>query len=194
MTILRVVGFDPSLRHWGVAIGRYDLTTQQLKVDHVEVIEPVIPTGKQVRQNSKDLESAKQLACSARAVASSAQALFVEVPHGSQNARSMASYGLCIGVLGALRAEGIPFYELSEMEVKLATLGKKASTKREMIDWITSRHPEAPWSTYTKNGQTLLSEAKVEHQADAVAAIYAGLQSPQFTQTLQLHLPLKVPS
>jgi Holliday junction resolvasome RuvABC endonuclease subunit len=184
------VGYDPSLRHWGVAVGHYDLVSKQLKVDHVEVIEPTLPASKQVRKNSQDLEAARQLALAASAHARAAQAVFVEVPHGSQSARSMASYGVCVGVLGTLRAQGLQFYELSEQEVKLATLGKKASTKKEMIHWITSRHPEAPWSTYTKNGETLLSEAKVEHQADAVAAIYAGVNSPQFLQSLQLTLSI----
>jgi Holliday junction resolvasome RuvABC endonuclease subunit len=192
MSNLRVVGYDPSLRHWGVAVGHYDLTTKQLKVEHVEVIEPVIPSGKQVRNNSKDLAAATQLATAARDFADGAQAVFVEVPHGSQSARAMASYGVCLGVLGALRAAGIPFYELSESEVKLATVGQKTSTKKEMIEWAIARHPEAPWSTYKQNGKQLISEAKAEHQADAVAAIYAGLRSPQFLQTLQLQLPLQV--
>lgn len=178
MSTIRVVGFDPSLRHWGLATGYYDLKAKKLTLDHVHVLEPTITKSKQVRANSKDLSAAEQLAKNVFSVVGGAQAVFVEVPHGSQSARAMASFGICIGILGSLRAKGIQFYELSESEVKLATTGKKTSSKKEMIDWVTSRHPEANWSPH----------ARVEHQADAAAAIYAGLQHPQFLQTLQFKL------
>lgn len=178
MSSIRVVGFDPSLRHWGLATGLYDLKAMKLTLDHVHVIEPILPKGKQIRANSKDLIAAEQLAKGVKDVIEGAQAVFVEVPHGSQSARAMAGFGICIGILGSLRAQGTQFFELTEAEVKLATTGKKTSTKKEMIDWVTSRHPEANWSPH----------ARVEHQADATAAIYAGLQHPQFLQTLQFHL------
>lgn len=180
MTILRTVGFDPSLRHWGISQGEYNLLTSTLTLQAVDVIEPKLPTHKSVRVNSKDLEAARQLAHAVFEVASEAQVIFVEVPHGSQSARAMAGYGICLGILGALRTQGKQFYELTEAEVKLATVGRHASSKKDMIDWITSRHPEVLWSPH----------ARIEHQADATAAIYAGVQHPQFLQTLQLQLNL----
>lgn len=188
MSLIRVIGHDPSLRHWGLAAGTYDLSTKKLIIDFVDVIEPTLPSGKQVRKNSLDLESARQISEKVNLITRSAHATFVEVPHGSKSARASAGYGVCIGILGFLRAQGNPFFELSEQEVKLATLGKKSSTKKEMIEWVTARHPEAPWSRYQRNGELLLSEAKVEHQADAVATIYAGVKHPLFLQSLQMRL------
>lgn len=47
----------------------------------------------------------------------------------------MASYGICVGVLGALRATGIPFFEVTPLKVKMASAGKKTATKLEMIQW-----------------------------------------------------------
>lgn len=187
MTGLRVCGFDPSLRSWGIARGI--LTpgpTPRLLIDDVAVINPVLPKGKQVRQNSLDIEAAKQLCEGALAAAQGAQVIFVEVPVGSQSARAMASYGVCIGVLGALRASGIPFFEVNPIEVKLAGAGRKNATKQEMIDWAMRTHPEANWPTYKHNGETLISETKAEHQADAVAAIHAGLRSNLFQQMLPM--------
>lgn len=186
MAELKVVGFDPSLRHWGIASGVLDLTTQSLEINYVDVLEPAYDTGKKVRQNSKDLQSAEQLCTGAWAAIKGADALFVEVPHGSQSSRSMASYGICVGVLGALRTSGVPFYELTEREVKLGTLGKTKATKAEMIEWATEKWPSAPWSTHKKNGEIKLTESKVEHQADAVATIHAGIQHPTFQQVLAL--------
>lgn len=186
MSLIRVVGFDPSLRNWGVAKGYIDMAQEKLILDHVDVIQPVLPTGKQVRQNSQDLEAANQLASMALVFAKGAQAIFVEVPVGSQSARAMASYGICVGVLGALRATGIPFFEVTPTEVKMASFGSRTATKAEMIGWAMKQHPEAPWPMYKQNGELLLSEAKAEHMADATAAIYAGVRTTSFKQSLHL--------
>jgi len=98
MAQLRVVGLDPSMRNWGIAEGLLNTDTMTLTLNNLDVVNPVLPTGKQVRQNSKDLDSAKQLAEGTLNAVKGAQAIFVEVPVGSQSARAMASYGLCVGV------------------------------------------------------------------------------------------------
>ena len=180
-----VVGMDPSLRNWGIAKGvLIPSQKMQLRIDWLDVIQPVLPTGKQVRQNSVDLESAKQLCEGAWKAAQGAHAIFVEVPVGSQSARAMASYGICVGVLGALRTSGVPFFEVTPTEVKLASAGKKTATKAEMIEWGVKQHPEAQWPTYLSNGTMKISEAKAEHMADAIAAIYAGIACNSFQQML----------
>lgn len=182
---IRVVGFDPSLRNWGVAKGILHLGDKpELMINTLDVIQPIQSTGKQVRQNSLDLEAAEQLAKQAMAHAEGAQAIFVEVPVGSQNSRASLGCGLCIGVLGALRATGIPFYEVTPTEVKMISAGKKTATKLEMIEWAMKRHPEAPWPMYSQHGVQQVSQAKAEHMADALAAIYAGIDSKSFKQML----------
>ena len=184
--LLKVCGLDPSLRNWGHSTGVYNTETKQLIIYHLGVINPVLPTGKQVRQNSLDLEAAKQLFEGTYIAIKEAQAVFVEVPVGSQSARAMASYGVCVGVLGALRASNIPFFEVSPTEVKLAGYGKKTATKQDMIQWAMDKHPEANWPMYKQKGVSIVSEAKAEHMADSVAAIYAGLASNTFKQMLPM--------
>lgn len=157
-----------------------------LKLQWIGVINPVVTSNKQVRQNSMDLEAAKQLCEGAIHVAKGAQAIFVEVPVGSQSARAMASYGICVGILGSLRATGISLFEVSPNEVKLLSAGHKTATKAEMIAWAMATHPEVSWPTYSKNGKVHLSAAKAEHQADATAAIYAGMASTSFQQLLPI--------
>ena len=183
--LLNVVGFDPSMNNWGIATGTYDTDLKKVTIFHLGVTNAVLPTGKQVRQNSKDLECAQQLYAGALEVISEADIIFVEVPVGSQSARAMASYGICIGILGGLRASGTPFFEVTPTEVKLAATGNKTATKQQMIKWGVDTHPEAPWPTYKRAGQDVISEAKAEHMADAIGAIYAGLATNQFKQTLQ---------
>lgn len=183
---IKVVGQDPSLRNWGISIGEFDTETKKLSVNMLSVISPILQKGKQVRQNSLDLESAKQLCQGAMLAAQGAQAVFIEVPVGSQSARAMASYGVCVGVLGALRATGIPLFEVTPTEVKLAGPGYANATKTDMISWAVNKHPEANWPTYLEKGKTLINTSKAEHQADATAAIYAGLASNSFQQLLPL--------
>ena len=130
------------------------------------------------------LNKVKQLAEGAIAAAQGAQAIFVEVPVGSQSARAMAGYAICCGVLGSLRAMGIQFFEVTPKEVKLAAAGKDTATKKEMIQWAKTKHPEAMWPTYKKLGKELISEGTAEHMADAVGAIYAGLSCNSYQQML----------
>lgn len=182
----KVVGFDPSMRNWGIAEGFYT-PGKKIQLLQLSLINPILPTGKTVRQNSLDLEVAKQLCNGALAAAKGARAIFVEVPVGSQSARAMASYGLCVGVLGALRATGIPFFEVTPTEVKMVSAGKRTATKSEMIQWAIEKHPEANWPTYMKNGERGVTEGKAEHMADATAAIYAGIETDPFKQMLQFH-------
>lgn len=182
--LIKVVGLDPSLRNWGIATGTYNTETKEVNISYVDVVQPVLPTGKQVRQNSLDLESAQQLYKATYDAVKSAQAVFVEVPVGSQSARAMASYGLCVGVLGSVRGSGKAFFEITPTEVKLAGAGKKTATKQEMIQWAMNQHPEANWPTYKQKDKVLVSEAKAEHMADAVATIHAGVKTNEFQQLL----------
>ena len=74
----------------------------------------------------------------------------------------------------------------SPEEVKKASVGIKTATKAQMIEWAVAKHPEANWPTYKQHGEDVISEAKAEHMADAVATIYAGLSCQPFQQMLAL--------
>lgn len=186
--IIRVVGFDPSMRNWGVSKGILipgDAHKEtSITIHELDVIKTDSDKGKQVRQNSADLDTAEILAKGAIAHAKDAQAIFVEVPVGSQSARASMSCGICIGVLGALRAMGIPFFEVSPTEVKMVSVGKKNATKDEMIAWAMTLYPSAPWPMQTQKGVTAVVAGTAEHMADAVAAIHAGIASKSFKQML----------
>lgn len=179
---IRVVGFDPSLRNWGMTAGLYNPIDNSLTFNHVGVVQPTVTTSKQVRQNSKDLSCAAELYRQALSFAKSAQVVFVEVPIGSQSARAMASYGICVGVLGSLRASNVPFYEVTPTEVKMATVGSKTASKSEMIRWATSRYPGLNWPTQAGR----IIEGKAEHMADAIGSVVAGIQLQDFQQLMAI--------
>lgn len=178
-----VAGMDPSMRHWGVAESFLDLTTGYLDTPRCSIIEPKEKKGRQVRQNSTDLAIAEQLAKQALGVARRVKVVFVECPVGSKSARAMASYGMCVGVLGAIRAEGIPLVEVSPEEVKLAFTGNKTASKNDMITEAVRLYPAANFPA--GRGDKLADKA--EHVADAIAAIHAGVLTPMFQNILRIY-------
>lgn len=185
---IRIVGFDPSMSNWGIAKGILhpgDAHQESvIEIHELDVIKTEATDAKQVRRNSDDLDRAEALMKGALAAAQGAQAIFVEVPVNSQSARAAVSYGLCVGILGALRALGIPFFEVNPTEVKVSATGNKNASKNDMIEWATKLYPNAPWPMQTKKGVTSVVASSAEHMADAVAAIHAGIASKSFKQML----------
>ena len=179
-----VVGFDPSLNNWGIAEAELDLQDGFLSTPTLSLVQPRDDDGKKkVRRNSLDLQRAEELMTGAMAAAERAKMVFVEVPVGSQSARAMASYGICIGVLGAIRSRGIPLIEVSPEENKKIFTGDKNAPKKVMIGRAMELYPSANWPLH--GGR--ISEAKAEHMADAIAAIHAGVQTPMFQSLLRLY-------
>jgi Holliday junction resolvasome RuvABC endonuclease subunit len=176
-----VLGMDPSLRNWGLASGMLCLEQGLLSNVQLKLIEPVDLKDKQVRRNSSDLHLAAQLAQFTLPYIQQAKVIFVEIPVGSQSARAMASYGICVGVLGAIRASAIPLIEVTALEVKLALAGNKNATKRQMIDAAYSFYPEANFPMTKGKIQD-----KAEHMADAIGAIHAGVLTPMFQQFMRI--------
>ena len=181
-----VVGFDPSLRNWGIARGTLDLDTGYLEDLNLTVVRPKEMTGKQVRQNSNDLHIASQLCEEASLAARQAKVIFVEPPVGSQSARAMASYGICLGILGAIKALGNPLIEVTAFESKQCFTGNRLASKEEMIARAVELYPNANFPKYRG---AITSNA--EHVADAIAAIHAGVQTSVFQNLMRLLAEVK---
>ena len=171
-----VIGMDPSLRNWGLASANLDMVTGMLSDPLLHLVQTKEKKSKMVRQNSLDLKSTTELAKIVIPLARRAKVIFVEVPHGSKSARAMASYGACLGILGAMRAEGMSLIEVSASENKQVFTGNKEATKEDMIQRAKELYPKINWK-YT---------SKDEHLADAVAAIHAGVLTPDFQNLMRL--------
>lgn len=181
---IRVVGIDPALRNLGLCKATINLNT--LEIDVVDLIlvetEANKKTAKVVRKNCDDLDRAKILHDALVEHCKGNHLAFCEVPVGSQSARAMASYGICIGVLAACP---IPMVQLTPSEVKLAATGSKHAAKQEMIEWAFEKYPKAPWLAVRRGG-VLTPTLNNEHLADATAAIHAGILTDQFRQAASM--------
>lgn len=180
---LKVVGFDPSLRNWGMASGLY-LPDGSLTLDRVGIAQTTGAKASKMRQNDADIAAAIHLYHNAALFAQDADAVFVEVPHGSKSAAAMKGYGICIGLLAALRASGVHFYRVTVDEVKLIATGNVEATKKEMIGWATTKYPQLNWPLVKNRKRPTINESLAEHPADACAAIEAGVILPAFLEDL----------
>lgn len=181
--IIPITGMDPSLSNWGLAYGQLDLDSGSFDLTELHTIQPDVKKNKQVRQNSIDLQRAELLAEPVFSMGERSKIIFAEVPVGSQSARAMASYGVCVGILGSLRAKGIQIIEVTAFEVKEAMTGNRTASKEEMIKAAYDCYQDAPWPKRSGN----LIASKAEHMADAIGAIHAGVRTPVFKNLLQLY-------
>jgi Holliday junction resolvasome RuvABC endonuclease subunit len=177
---------DPSLTHWGFAAAELCLSTGVLDTPHLQLVLPERLTSKQVRQNSKDMHEAEQLAKIVIAECQKAKVIFVEMPVGSQSARAMASYGVCVGIMGTIRASGKPLIEVTATEVKKSLSGLKNATKQQQIDKAVELYPDANWTGFYPGQRKGNIPANAEHVADAIGAIHGGVLTPTFQNLLQL--------
>ncbi len=100
--VIKVVGVDPSMSNFGLAIGTLDLDIDKLEIHGLELVETKAGgTKKNVRVNSDDLRRAKEIWRTARPIIEQAHIVFCELPVGSQSSRAQTSYGVCIGVLAS---------------------------------------------------------------------------------------------
>jgi Holliday junction resolvasome RuvABC endonuclease subunit len=186
MNGLKIIGMDPSLSNFGFAKATLDPATMLYTVDELVLVKTENEKDKKlkktVRKNSEDLERARALYEGMIEACQGATLAIAEVPVGSQSARAMASYGVCVGVLAACP---IPLIQVTPSEVKLAGTGYKSGTKDEMIEWAMNKFPAANW-LLTKRGGQMVPVAANEHLADAVGAIEAGLKTDQLKQAIAL--------
>ena len=111
-------------------------------------------------------------------------AICIEVPHGSQNARASLGAGACIGLIAAIRnSHGAkPVICVNATETRMEITGKSSATKQQGIDWASGLYPDANWPKL--NGQIIASKA--EHMADAIAAVHAGIKTETFKMLTML--------
>jgi Holliday junction resolvasome RuvABC endonuclease subunit len=190
MSVIKVLGIDPSLTHTGYAIAEVCTVKRQI----VRVIETATiitaPTkSKQVRKSSDDMHRARVIAgaLSSAITEHSIKVGSAEIPSGSQSASAIKAFGISIGILASLT---IPLIELSPREVKMATVGKATADKEDMVRWAVTKTVNDPivWNTSKAANDWAIPHGKgfvtktVEHEADAICGIEAAIKSEQFRQ------------
>ena len=175
---LKIVGLDPSLRNWGIAIGSVPLDTGIMKVTDLSTVHTHPLDDPKISKSTWDIQSARTLYTGVQDAIKDADIVCVEVPYGSQDVKAAVGRGICLGILGSLT--GKHFIYVTPQSVK-KIIGDPKATKAESVALAVKRHPEANWPTH--HGK--VSVTKAEHQADAIHAIYAAAQTKQFKSIIQ---------
>ena len=179
MKTLKVVGLDPSWRHWGIAIGSVPLDTGILTIETLDTVHTEAqPKGGRIRGSTWDIQTAYSLYEGVFEALVGADIICVEVPTGAQNNKGATGHGICLGILGSLLSNKMIF--VTPQSVK-KIIGKASATKAESVALAMSKHPEAPWPMHRGK----VSVTKAEHSADALHAIYAGAQTNEFKQLIK---------
>lgn len=171
---MRFLAVDSSLRNTGVAIGTID--GDKVLVDKIILNTTEKTKNKQVRASSDTIDACRQNFQFLQKVIEEyqPQVIMAETPSGSQSSSGMKSYGATCQLIGSLSPSPI---EVTPNEVKMASVGKKTASKKEMIEWAHRLYPDLEWYWYAGSLQN-----KNEHMADAVAIVFAGIQTRQFQQ------------
>lgn len=173
MSTINVLGIDAAFSNMGFA--RMFLDTRKDSVRDLcslRLVSTESQHKKEVRKSSDDLRRARELHDALVQECSGVFVAMAEVPSGSQSSRASWSLGIAVGILAGCP---VPIIQVSQLEVKMASVGKKTASKDEMIEWAMALYPQADW--IRSRGRPTKAN---EHLADAVAIIYAGMRTDTF--------------
>lgn len=172
---LKILGSDPSLTSWGLALVEVDVDTLEMKPLAIDCITTEKSKNKTIRASSDKLLRARKLSHEYAAWEKKANLNAAEIPSGAQSANAAYAFGLVVGVISG---HSKPLIEVTPTEVKKTVTGYNTASKEEMVEWATDLFPDLPW----KPGKAYLGKyAKVnEHMADALAIVYTAARTETF--------------
>ena len=165
------------MRNTGIAIGELDTSTWQPKITELHLVKT---EPGEARSASEDLlHRCMEIHHAAHQRTTGCQQVFAELPTGGSNKQT--AFNLGAGFVAALVGLPTSVVPVTPYDVKRAALGhlpSKQRDKKAMVAWAMQAHPEAPWPTYEREGveYPVTDVNHLEHLADAIAAIYAGIQ------------------
>lgn len=184
---MKFVSIDSSLNNTGIAVGT--LLNEDISIEKIFLFE----NGEDIEKKHKDekkrnrkktkecIEKCELTYSNIRNTLqqigpSSIDIIFIEEPTGSQNSSGMKSYGATCNLIGVLKG----YFKVETVnadEAKIASVGNKKATKREIIDWSHKLHPNLEWETHRTGKSKGQLKDKNEHMADAIAIGYAGIKN-----------------
>lgn len=186
---LILAGIDPSLSNFGMSKFEFDDEGLYPIDSKLQITKPEADKKAKVRKNCDDLSRATLLYDALHEFIIDCDYVFMELPVGSQSARSMVSYAMCVGIAASIKKQ--PLILVMPNEVKLATGLNSTASKEQMIAWAVKKYPDIKWLRERNKPNGKLVKAN-EHIADSVAAVEAGLRTPEFSRILALYKKMGV--
>lgn len=187
---LCIVGMDPSYKNWGLCKGLYNTDTHKIHMQDVSLLKIPVVKNRKLRKQMTAFEKAEiditrsiQLIKALDLYLQNCQVIFTEIPHGSQNSRAAVSMGILLALLGYIEKDR-KLIKVVANDIKLATIGHAQATKNEIVDRAVSLCPNLNWPTSKCQEQKRIDYGTAEHMADAMGAIEAGINLPEFKSYL----------
>jgi len=183
---MRTLLLDPGIAHTGAAFATFKHTTKPTapKVSWVRLLETTGLTKKKrksekVSKTQDDIRRIQACMLAIRGLIEETQPdlIIAEAPIGGARSSAAVKYlAMCTAVLAAINTwfPDIPVIYLSPFDVKKGFCGSHKAEKSDIIARALRKHGNVPGWPTNKAGE-LMSEAKLEHCADAIAILYAAL-------------------
>lgn len=192
MPTIKILGIDAALSNTGYVVAEIDCATSAVTAIHEHGTIITAPSKvKKVRKSSDALERARSIANYLNAVIkdNDIRIATAEVPSGAQSASACYAFGIAVGILASLP---VSIIEVSQRETKMASVGSSTADKEDIVRWAVERTQELGglqhWNLTKgendwgiKVGDRFVTKTN-EHQADAIAVVYAALKTEQFRQ------------
>ena len=113
--------------------------------------------------------------------------IFIEIPTGGSQDANSARALTCMIALHGILSFHYRVVTVTPYDVKKVT-GMKMASKADMIRWATEKHGDLPgWKVGSRSNVHNITDSEgkyytkdMEHPADAVASLYAGLETKEF--------------
>jgi len=172
---LTILGNDPSLTSWGLALVEVDIDTLEMNAKAIHLIKTEKSKNKTIRASSDKLLRARKLAMEFSEWEAKANLHAAEIPSGAQSANAAYAFGLVVGVISHHRR---PLIEVTPTEVKKSVTGYAGASKEEMVEWATTQFPHLDWPKGKKYCDKFAGDS--EHMADALAIVHTAIRTESF--------------
>lgn len=160
---LTVLAHDPSFTAWGYAVVRNGrvINAGCIKTD---------PEAKKrrIREGDDRVRRIKEINDALLALIKDhdVNMMVSELPHGSQNAKAAIMMGIVAGIVQTIGdCLGVAVDWFSEADAKKALLGRKASTKDEVISAVKDQYSDVPWRNTKYIDEAIADAMAVYHVA-----------------------------
>lgn len=167
MSTITIAGVDISLTNLGMVKGKLDLSEGFFDDITIDLVTTKPSKNKTVVKRIDDVDRMRQLYLGFTEFMADVDAIFIELPTGSQTANAAKSYAISCYTLATTDK---PFILVDPKYLKKHSAGQSA-TKDQMIAWARKNYPDIPIPK---------AKAKAEHIADAFGAIHAGITLNEF--------------
>lgn len=170
-----ITGCDPAFSNFGMVKVEYDLERCKIiRVIEMELIQTTKSKEKGVKKVDDDWARACHIDDRLTKFVADSDLIVAEIPSGSQSATASRGLGIATGLLIKLDSRLV---RVTPTDVK-KVVGKRQTSKKEMIEWAVDCFPEAPWLRTKDKNQRIKNDN--EHLADALAVIFAGEKKGDF--------------